>query len=275
MPDDPENFYANLSAGMAKQLHATLVGDNKVKLYGFNGRQSEFTLPERFDSTTSTRYSANRVMSKMFFVQKRLYLLNIKRPDLDPNLPEVRTFFNSFKLNAPIGDASPATPSTSPAVAVGSAANPSIPEPQSASPTPTPADAEGKAPLASDDPAVAALVKSLDDPSVFVRRKALTELGKLRDGRAAEPVAKRLVEMSDRSSASATLLAIGPSAEDAVQKYLQHQDEFVRWEAATILEKIGTQKSLAPLREAQSKESKASMKAILQRSVDALTARLK
>lgn len=94
---------------------------------------------------------------------------------------------------------------------------------------------------------VPALLKRLDDKNVFVRIPVMAALGRLQDGRAAQPLAQRLVFHEDRKDASKALQALGSPAEKAVIPLLQHADWFVRLEACKILKAIGTQESKAGL----------------------------
>jgi predicted Zn finger-like uncharacterized protein len=97
---------------------------------------------------------------------------------------------------------------------------------------------------------VPALLDVLDDPKFDLRAAAIEALGAIKDPRAAEPVAKRLPDFSDRRHASRTLIAIGPPAEAAVRPYLRHKDAAVRNEAARILQRIGNPKAEGGLDEA-------------------------
>ncbi len=82
-----------------------------------------------------------------------------------------------------------------------------------------------------------AIVKALNDPVVWVRWAALDAMTAIKDPAAAEAVASRLTD--ERGKAAAALKAIGPGAEPAVIKYLNHSDLWVRTEACKILEEIG------------------------------------
>jgi S1-C subfamily serine protease len=94
---------------------------------------------------------------------------------------------------------------------------------------------------------VPALLPLVGDNNVFVRRDAIAALGKLQDERAAEPIAKRLVDLGDRGTVSKALQEIGSKAEKAVLPYLEHSDLWVRLEACKILKVIGTRESKAAL----------------------------
>jgi HEAT repeat protein len=93
---------------------------------------------------------------------------------------------------------------------------------------------------------VPALIAALDKRDL--KRPAMSALGKLKDERAVEPVAKHLLNLGDRAPASQALQAMGPLAEKEVVKYLQHADKGVRIEACRILQTVGTKTSLPALK---------------------------
>jgi hypothetical protein len=95
---------------------------------------------------------------------------------------------------------------------------------------------------------VPALLRAMND--VQNRRAAMLALGRLKDGRAAEPLASRLEDLGDRQVAAEALKAMGPAAEQAVLRRLGHHDEFVRVEACRVLKVIGTRASLPALQKA-------------------------
>lgn len=90
-----------------------------------------------------------------------------------------------------------------------------------------------------------ALTKALNDPDFGVRWAVLDTIAALKDPAAAEPVAALLEK--ERGKASTALKAMGSGAEDAVVKYLNHRDVFVRMEACKILQAIGTKKCVPAL----------------------------
>jgi len=94
------------------------------------------------------------------------------------------------------------------------------------------------------------LLETLKSKNVLARTEAIKSLGKLKDPRAAEALARRLAPIQHRMAASEALIAIGPEAEKTVLPYLKSEDVFVRHEVCKILEAIGTHKSVAPLRAA-------------------------
>src|SRR5262249_28161189 len=94
---------------------------------------------------------------------------------------------------------------------------------------------------------VTILLPLVNDENVFVRKEAMTALGNLKDERAAEPIAKRLVELQDRMHASKTLQAMGSKGEKAVQALLKPSDGVVRLEACKILRASGPKASIDAL----------------------------
>jgi HEAT repeat protein len=95
---------------------------------------------------------------------------------------------------------------------------------------------------------VPALIGALKDADSSVKRKAMEALAKLKDPRAAGPLAACL--KSDRFHAADCLKRFGPGAEEAVLPYLDDDDGWVRLEAAKVLQEIGTARSLPALRQA-------------------------
>jgi S1-C subfamily serine protease len=112
----------------------------------------------------------------------------------------------------------------------------------------------------------------LTDAWPFTRHEAMAALGTLKDERAAEPLAKRLAENSDRRHASSALKEIGKGAEKAVLPYLKNSEWQVRLEVCSILKAIGTKASRAALVAATrdknglvANEAKAALQAVLTR----------
>jgi hypothetical protein len=91
------------------------------------------------------------------------------------------------------------------------------------------------------------LAENLDP---FTREALFNALARLQDERAFEPLARRLEDLADRHEAAEALKAMGPIAEKAVLKRLQHAEDWVRGEACKILGVIGTKESLAALEKA-------------------------
>jgi hypothetical protein len=102
---------------------------------------------------------------------------------------------------------------------------------------------------------VPSLLPMVEDKDVFVRWEAFKTLGKLKDERAAEPLARRLTVLQDRGFVSQAIQQLGSKAEKAVHPYLKEKDRSVRLTAAQILEKIGTKESKAALEEASKDEN--------------------
>jgi hypothetical protein len=94
---------------------------------------------------------------------------------------------------------------------------------------------------------VPVLIDLLDEPDYFLRAEAAAALGKLQDGRAAEPLAKLFEDFFKRGPARDALRALGPKAEPALIARLKHKDPGVRYEACLVLKDIGTQKCLPAL----------------------------
>lgn len=91
---------------------------------------------------------------------------------------------------------------------------------------------------------VLTLVRCLDDERFPRRRDVILVLGKLRDPRAALALAKCL-EKGERREAADALIALGPSARDAVMPYLNHQDGGVRSEVTRILNGLGVKDNVS------------------------------
>lgn len=85
------------------------------------------------------------------------------------------------------------------------------------------------------------LLQQVEHHSHHVRRGAMEALGRLKDEKGAEAVAKRLPNHGDRQTASTALENMGNIAEKPVLKYITHNDDGVRNEARRILRAIGTQ----------------------------------
>jgi S1-C subfamily serine protease/HEAT repeat protein len=98
------------------------------------------------------------------------------------------------------------------------------------------------------------LIKLLDGGEDFRRGQIAEILGKLRDPRAAQPLAKLMAEDNFGFRYAQALESLGPAAEKAVLPLLKHKDEDVRRTACDVLEKVGTRQSL-PALEALLKES--------------------
>lgn len=96
-------------------------------------------------------------------------------------------------------------------------------------------------------PALLRVLKSQDSSG---RHAAIRGLGRLKDARAIEPlVALIAAGGSDSYSASSALNSFGAEAEDAVLALLKEKHIETRRTACNILQKIGTSKSIEPLKE--------------------------
>jgi len=97
---------------------------------------------------------------------------------------------------------------------------------------------------------VPALLKLLKIDDSSMRWSAIRGLGRLKDKRAAEPLATMLATGgSDGYQAVEALTKIGPDAEDAVLPLLKEKHNETRRQACNVLKQIGTKKSVEPLRE--------------------------
>jgi HEAT repeat protein len=79
------------------------------------------------------------------------------------------------------------------------------------------------------------------------RGEAMKALGRLKDERAAEPLAERLEEFFDRHEAAQALKSMGSIAEKVVIARLNHHELHVRITVCEILGAIGTKQSIPPL----------------------------
>jgi len=97
---------------------------------------------------------------------------------------------------------------------------------------------------------VPALLKLLKSDDTSTRWSAIRGLGRLKDKRAAEPLAALLATGgSDGYQAVEALTKIGPDAEDAVLFLLKEKNTETRRQTCNVLKQIGTKKSVEPLRE--------------------------
>lgn len=93
--------------------------------------------------------------------------------------------------------------------------------------------------------AVPLLLQAMRDKET--RDDAMKALARLKDERAAEPIAERLDDFSDLLSAVEALKQMGPAAEKAVLARLNHPDMHVRHFIFEILKVIGTKRSIPSL----------------------------
>jgi HEAT repeat protein len=93
-----------------------------------------------------------------------------------------------------------------------------------------------------------ALIKALNDSHWPVLHAAIRALGRLKEPRAAEPIAGHFGNQRDRHLVAEALKQIGgPEAEKAMRRALKDKDPFVRQAAAQVLKDIGTKDSLPDL----------------------------
>ena len=101
------------------------------------------------------------------------------------------------------------------------------------------------------------LIAVLDESALLVKLAAIDALGKLKDARAAEPLAKLVAEPGPRVQAISALRSMGTVAEKAVAGLLVHTESDVRREACGLLQEIGTAASLPALQTAANDPDKA------------------
>jgi dienelactone hydrolase/DNA-directed RNA polymerase subunit RPC12/RpoP len=95
------------------------------------------------------------------------------------------------------------------------------------------------------------LIKLLDEP--FVKSDVFEHLGRLKDPRAARPVAQFLDDFHEREEAYQCLMNMGSAAEDVVIEVAPTNDPEISLAAINLLAEIGTEKCLPILRKAASK----------------------
>jgi hypothetical protein len=119
---------------------------------------------------------------------------------------------------------------------------------------------------------VTVLIPLVADANIIVRHGAIDALAKLKDERAAEPLAKRLPEFIDRTKASQALQALGSKAEKAVHPYLKNDDVNLKLAVCQLLQTIGTKESKTALEEA-SKDANVLVAALAKQALQAAVAR--
>jgi formylglycine-generating enzyme required for sulfatase activity len=87
------------------------------------------------------------------------------------------------------------------------------------------------------------LLGLLDDANRSVQDTAIVALGKLKDPRAADTLAKRMNSAWQWPAASESLKEIGPAAESAVREQLRTGNNYARVAAAKVLKVIGSKAS--------------------------------
>lgn len=86
-----------------------------------------------------------------------------------------------------------------------------------------------------------------DEKDILVKALSVAALGQAKDPKVADQVAGTLADLLLRYHAGQALRAMGPNAEKAVLKMLEHPDAAVRAEACGILADIGTKASVPAL----------------------------
>jgi predicted Zn finger-like uncharacterized protein len=86
------------------------------------------------------------------------------------------------------------------------------------------------------------LIKAIDDDRFPHKKRAMLVLGKLKDVRAAEPLAAKLTT-GDRRDAADALIALGPIGKPAVEKYATNPDKGVQKEVDRVLSSYGADTS--------------------------------
>jgi HEAT repeat protein len=93
-------------------------------------------------------------------------------------------------------------------------------------------------------PALLDVLKDEDGAAAELRQTAIRTLGRLRDDRAAGPLAQRLTHFFDREHAARALEDMGPMAESAVVKFFHHPDNAARESARRILQSYHTKEDV-------------------------------
>lgn len=101
------------------------------------------------------------------------------------------------------------------------------------------------------------VIECLQDPALLVKLAAIDTLGKLKDERAAEPLAKLVADPGPRAQAVKALQSLGAKAERAVRELLKHSAPEVRLEGCRLLKELGTADSLPALQSASKDADKA------------------
>jgi hypothetical protein len=117
------------------------------------------------------------------------------------------------------------------------------------------------------------LIKALGSEDVLVRHGCMDALSRLKADSAAEAIAKRLPELQDRFKARQALEAMGAAAEPAALKMADNPAWEVRMEVCNVLEKVGTQKSVATLTNLQQNDANGLVKVTAKKALDAIEKR--
>jgi HEAT repeat protein len=105
---------------------------------------------------------------------------------------------------------------------------------------------------------VPVLIDVLKEKSLGIgtRPAAMKALARLRDERAAAPLAEMLASPFESKEAVKALVAIGPLVEGEVLPYLEHTNYTAKAAACQVLKEVGTRKSLPPLEKALAKATR-------------------
>lgn len=121
------------------------------------------------------------------------------------------------------------------------------------------------------DESVPRLLRALDDEFFTVRWGAMEALTRLKDPRAAHPIAERY--QRDRIKAAASLRGLGHIAEDAASSLLADKEWSIRNDACAILKDIGTATSVPALEEAARRDENALVRSSAQSALAAIRER--
>ena len=94
------------------------------------------------------------------------------------------------------------------------------------------------------------LIQCLEESALLVKLAAIDALGKLKDERAAQPLAKLITQPGPRVQAAKALQSLGALAENPVLELLVHPEPEVRQQACRLLKELGTSTSLPALKTA-------------------------
>src|SRR5262249_44413871 len=111
-------------------------------------------------------------------------------------------------------------------------------------------------------------IKCMEESALLVKLAAIDALGKLKDERAAGPLAKLVTEPGPRVQAVKALQSLGSKAEDAEIALLANPEPEVKLEACRLLKEAGSSKSVTAL-EALTQDAN---KSVAQAAKDAIAA---
>ncbi len=105
------------------------------------------------------------------------------------------------------------------------------------------------------------------------RQKIIQALSRFKSPQVYRAIASRLIEHTEQRDATKALVGFGSDAEKVVCEMLDHKSDEARGAAAEILEKIGTRKSLAPLKKALREEPDVFARHSIEDAIDAIRRR--